>query len=130
MQLHEIPAGVGHVVHLKVCCGGEHAGNDAGRQREAGRVHEVQQQGDAGRVQDVGERHGHELLPTAAAPLQQHVVGVQRVEEPTEERQDFNTFGSGFSRGKQGLFYTEALQFFAPTCRPQAQHSAPAVVRC
>lgn len=87
VQLHEIPAGIGHVVHLQVCCSSEHPGHDAWCQREVGGVHEVQQQGDAGWVQGVRERHGPELLPAAAAPLKQHSVGVQRVEEPTARRE-------------------------------------------
>lgn len=84
MELHEIPAGVGHVVHLQVRCSAEHPWDDARCQGEAGGVHEVEQQGDAGRGQGVRERHGHEPLPAAAAPLEQHAVGVQRVEEPAE----------------------------------------------
>lgn len=90
MQVHEILAGIGHVVHLQVGRGGQHPRDDARRQRQAGGVHEVEQQGDAGRVQGVGERHGHELLPAstaaAATPLEQHTAGVQRVEEPAERR--------------------------------------------
>ncbi len=87
MQLHEIPAGIGHVVHLQVGCNSEHPGDGAWCQREAGGVHEVEQQGDAGWVQGVGERHGHELLPAASAALKQHTAGIQRVEEPTERRE-------------------------------------------
>lgn len=87
MHLHEIPAGISHVVHLQVGCDSEHPRDSAGSQREAGGVHEVQQQGDAGWVQGAGEAHGHELLPAAATPLKEHTAGVQRVEEPTEERE-------------------------------------------
>lgn len=87
MQLHEVPAGIGHMVHLQVGCGAEHPGDDARCQGEAGGVHEVEQQGDAGWVQIFRQRHGHELLPAATTPLKQHPVGVQRVEEPTERRQ-------------------------------------------
>lgn len=81
------------MVHLQVGCSGEHPGDDARGQREAGGVHEVEQQGDAGRGQGVGEGHGHEPLPAATAPLKQHTVGVQRVEEPAER--GGKVFGSG-----------------------------------
>lgn len=87
MQLHEIPAGIGHMVHLQVGCSREHPGDDAWRQRQAGRVHEVEHQGDAGWVQGVGEGHGHELLPAATTALKQHAAGVQGIEEPTERRE-------------------------------------------
>lgn len=87
VQLHEIPAGISHVVHLQVGCSSEHPGDDARCQGEAGGVHEVEQQGDAAWVQGVGKRHGHELLPAATASLKQHTVGVQRVKEPTAGRQ-------------------------------------------
>lgn len=98
VPLHEIPAGIGHVVHLQVGCNSEHPGDNAGCQREAGGVHEVEQQGDAGWVQGVGEGHGHELLPAASTPLKQHAVGVQRVEESTE--------------GREGETYMDQLQCF------------------
>lgn len=94
MQLHEIPAGVGHVVHLQVGRSGEHAGDDARCQGEAGGVHEVEQQGDAGGIQGVGEGNGHELVPAATAPLKKHTVGVQRVEEATGKEKWNNQFGS------------------------------------
>lgn len=55
VQLHEIPAGICHMVHLQVGCNIKHPGYDACCQREAGGVHEVEQQGDAGWVQGVGE---------------------------------------------------------------------------
>lgn len=87
MQLHEIPAGIGHMVHLQVGCSSKHSGDNAWRQRQARRVHEVQQQGNAGWVQGVGERHSHQLLPAATTALKQHTVGVQRIEEPTERRE-------------------------------------------
>lgn len=88
MQLHEIPAGISHVVHLQVHRDGQHPGDDARCQREAGGVHEVKQQGDAGGVQRGGERHIHEVLPAAAAPLKQRTVGIQRVEETAEKREE------------------------------------------
>lgn len=81
MQLHEIPAGINHVIHLQVGGHGEHSGGDAGCQREAGGVHEVEQQGDAGWVQGAGERD--KLLPAATTLLEQRTARVQRVEEPT-----------------------------------------------
>ncbi|KAG7243427.1 hypothetical protein INR49_011884 [Caranx melampygus] len=87
VQVHEIPACISHVVHLQVGRSSEHPWDDARRQRQAGGVHEVEQQGDAGRVQGVRERHGHELLAAAATPLEQHTAGVQRVEEPAERRE-------------------------------------------
>lgn len=87
VQLHELSAGVGHMVHLQVCGSAEHPRDHARGQREPGGVHEVEQQGDAGRVQGVRERHGAEMLLTApTTPLKQHAVGVQRVEEPAEDR--------------------------------------------
>lgn len=83
MQLQELSAGVGHVVHLQVRGGAEDPGDHAGGQGEPGGVHEVEQQRDAGRVQGVREGHGAEVLAAAAATaLEQHAVGVQRVEEP------------------------------------------------
>lgn len=88
MQLHEIPAGIGHMVHLQVGCNSEHPGDDAWRQREAGGVHEVEQQGDTGWVQGIRERHCHELLPAATTPLKQHTARVHRVEEPTDRREE------------------------------------------
>ncbi len=106
MQLHEIPAGISHVVHLQVCRSREHASDDAWRQREAGGVHEVKQQRDAGWVQSVGQGHGHELLPAAATPLKQHTVGVQRVEEPTKARQGEAEIL------KLGFFILDQLQCF------------------
>lgn len=69
MQLHEIPAGLSHVVHLQVDSHSQHPGDNARCQREAGGVHEVKQQGDAGGVQCGGERHSHELLPAPTTPL-------------------------------------------------------------
>lgn len=51
VQLHEIPAGVGHMVHLQVRGSSEHPRDDVWSQREAGGVHEIKQQGDAGWVQ-------------------------------------------------------------------------------
>lgn len=88
MQLHELSAGVGHVVHLQVRGSAEHPRDHARSQREPGGVHEVQQQGDAGWVQGVREGHGAEMLLAAATtPLKQHAVGVQRVEEAAEDRE-------------------------------------------
>lgn len=87
MELHEIPAGISHVVHLQIGCNTKHPRGDARCQREARGVHEVEQQGDAGWVQGVGERHSHELIPAATSPLKQHTVRVQRVEEPAERRE-------------------------------------------
>lgn len=88
MQLQELSAGVGHVVHLQVGGSAEHPGDQAGGQGEPGGVHEVQQQGDAGRVQGVRQGHGAEMLLAAATtPVQQHAVGVERVEEPAEDTQ-------------------------------------------
>lgn len=87
MQLHELSAGVGHVVHLQVRGSAEHPRGHACSQGEPGGVHEVEQQGDAGRVQGVREGHGAEvLLGAATTPLKQHAVGVQRVEEAAEDR--------------------------------------------
>lgn len=54
VQLHEIPAGICHVVHLQVRCNIKHPGDDAWCQWETGGVHEVEQQGDAGWVEGVG----------------------------------------------------------------------------
>ena len=87
VQVHEILAGIGHVVHLQVGCSSKNPRDNAWRQGEAGSVHEVEQKGDAGRVQGVGERHSRELLPAATTPLEQNTVGVQRVEEPTVGRE-------------------------------------------
>lgn len=85
VQLHELSAGVSHVVHLQVRGSTEHPGDLARSQREPGGVHEVQQQRDAGRVQGVREGHGAEMLLAAApTPLKQRAVGVERVEEPAE----------------------------------------------
>lgn len=105
VQLHEVPAGIGHVVHLQVCCSSEHPGDDARCQREAGSVHEVKQQGDAGWVQRVRERHGRELLPAAATPLKQHAVGVQRVEEPTVRRGGGETFVDHMKGFKKEIYH-------------------------
>lgn len=88
VQLHELSAGVGHVVHLQVHGSAEHPRDHAWSQREPGGVHEVEQQRDAGRVHGVREGHAAEMLPAAApTPLKQRAVGVERVEEPAEDRE-------------------------------------------
>lgn len=69
MQLHEVPACVSHVVHLQVGSDSQHSGDNARGQREAGGVHEVEQHGDAGWIQRVGERDCRELLTTATVAL-------------------------------------------------------------
>lgn len=93
MQLHELPARISYVVHLQVGGSAEHPWYHAQGQGKAGGVHEVQQQRDAGRIQRVREGDGHELLlllllRTGAALVKQEPVGIERVEEATERRQN------------------------------------------
>lgn len=113
VQLHELSAGVSHVVHLQVRGGTEHPGDHARSQREPGSVHEVQQQRDAGRVQGVREGHGAEMLLAAApTPLQQRAVGVERVEEPAEfgerKRENLDVDGEQYEAVWFGLLHRPA----------------------
>lgn len=88
MQLPEVPACVRHMVHLQIGGHGQHARDNAWCQGQAGGVHEVEQQGDAGRVQAAGERHGPERLSAAATTaLKHHPVGIQGVEKPAAQTQ-------------------------------------------
>lgn len=115
VQLHELSAGVGHVVHLQVCGSAKHPRDRARSQREPGGVHEVEQQRDAGRVQGVREGHGAEMLLAAAAapaPLQQCTVGVERVEEPAEvgerERENLDVYEEQYEAVRFGLLHQPA----------------------
>ena len=92
---HEGLAGVRHVVHLQVGGDGEHAGDSAPGERQAGGVHEVQEERHACGLQEVRERQGHGWNASsgrvAVPPRDRLAPWVEGVEEPTEEERESET---------------------------------------
>lgn len=124
VKLHELPAGVGHVVHLQVGSHGQHSRDHAWCQRETWSVHEVKQQGDTRWIQGVWERHGDELLPTATTPLTQQMPRVQGVEEPAAKKK------MNLKKKNSKRFQESKSWICPPTCKLPAQRSEHAAGRC